>query len=354
MRRGHLPARAGTRKSVVVPETSAASAASASPTTRIHLFVCYYQSSSPERNAELDEVMRHVTHHQSAEYDEVHVVIEQPDVEAFRTVARRPATGTVAENVRVHVFHTRARFCDLFALAQQARDAHMQRASPPRRVVSIVCNSDVYVGSASLRHVRSDERLTDSAVYALTRYDVDAIGPEHEAGARFFRSAASQDCWIFGGALPAAPTASGVGAPQDAQIGDYLMGVWGCDNRLVYELAAYADCEVRNPSLTLRTYHLHNAGGTPARKGYRPQRGTILFPYLMLTPTTLREDDTSRTVWTLLTFVPTERDAPAAKVVIELVQPTGTRLRASLQQLHQPVYHKVTIVNSRRSEATHS
>lgn len=97
--------------------------------------------------------------------------------------------------------------------------------------VNVIANSDIYF--TELPHTPPP-----GEVWALSRWDVDADG-----NATLWDHADSQDAWIING------KPVGVDAP-------FTMGVPGCDNVLVH-LFREAGYVVRNPSKTIKAYHLH-------------------------------------------------------------------------------------------------
>lgn len=117
--------------------------------------------------------------------------------------------------------------------------------------INIIANSDIY-----FKDISFTPRFNEC--FALTRYEPTF----------FLNRADSQDVWMFRGR---------VNLPQYC---DFGMGVPGCDNRIAYELRA-SGYEVTNPSLTIKTYHLHN---TPTDHSKAVKR--IAPPYLKLTPCT--------------------------------------------------------------------
>lgn len=97
--------------------------------------------------------------------------------------------------------------------------------------VNVIANSDIYF--TDIPHTPPP-----GEVWALSRWDVDA-----EGNATLWDHADSQDAWIING------KPEGVDAP-------FTMGVPGVDNCLVH-LFREAGYVVRNPSKTIKAYHLH-------------------------------------------------------------------------------------------------
>jgi hypothetical protein len=93
-------------------------------------------------------------------------------------------------------------------------------------------NSDIYVEEINLTPDHND-------FFALTRYEVNKNGE-----VRFLNRSDSQDLWGVKGLV------------RIPKYCDYHCGVRGCDNRLAREMLLM-NYNVINPSLTLKSYHLH-------------------------------------------------------------------------------------------------
>jgi hypothetical protein len=122
--------------------------------------------------------------------------------------------------------------------------------------INVFCNSDIYFTDANiLRTIRPNE------CYALTRWNKTADG------IKFFDRVDSQDAWVFKGVVKDMPV-------------NFTPGLWGCDNRLVYELQR-AGYKVSNPSLSIKTVHLHEVD---SRNQVRTEINTVPPPYKTLIP----------------------------------------------------------------------
>lgn len=105
--------------------------------------------------------------------------------------------------------------------------------------INIIANSDIYFKEVSYAQFTN---LTPDTCYALTRWEILADG-----GEQFYNNSGSQDTWIFRGAIKMVEGAN------------FTQGVAGCDNKIAY-LLTQAGYKVTNPSLSIKTYHLHKSG----------------------------------------------------------------------------------------------
>ncbi len=100
----------------------------------------------------------------------------------------------------------------------------------------IIANTDVYFTS-EIEQI--NELEMDGKALCLSRWDVQTNGY-----AKLFNYEWSQDTWIF------------KGKPPLMEKCDFTMGLPACDNRFAYELAQKGIQPI-NPSLSIKTYHLH-------------------------------------------------------------------------------------------------
>lgn len=132
----------------------------------------------------------------------------------------------------------------------------------------ILCNTDIFFDEAlSLLEKSADDNL----VYCLTRWDYKESG-----NPVFYENFKSQDSWIFKGKLP-------------ENIGNYFMGLPGCDNRFAKELLD-SGCEIQNPSLTIKSIHVHGSN----LRNYHKSKDRVLGDYAYPLPTELKNH---RTQW---------------------------------------------------------
>jgi hypothetical protein len=100
--------------------------------------------------------------------------------------------------------------------------------------IIILANTDIYFNYT----IFSAKKIKKYDVYALTRWNY-----EDESNLVFYANFKSQDAWIFKGKLP-------------EDIGDYYMGLPGCDNRFAYELKSKG-YKLLNPSFSIQAIHMH-------------------------------------------------------------------------------------------------
>lgn len=108
--------------------------------------------------------------------------------------------------------------------------------------INIFANSDIYFDDENLQLIErfySDPK-NSKVIMALTRWDIIRGKP------KFFNRVDSQDVWIWKGIMSHKVKA------------DFLFGVPGCDNSIAHQLQKHYT--VINPSLTIKTYHLHESG----------------------------------------------------------------------------------------------
>jgi len=125
--------------------------------------------------------------------------------------------------------------------------------------INIIANSDIYFDET----IQLTAGMTHNDCYALSRWDVTRAGTAAHMDRRD-----SQDVWIVRGKVRNV-------------FGDFYLGYRGCDNRIAYEFQK-AGYVVRNPSKTIKTYHLHLSN----IRSYN-MSNVVSEPYLTVQPTIL-------------------------------------------------------------------
>ena len=125
--------------------------------------------------------------------------------------------------------------------------------------INIIINSDIYFIAEDLDRMKG---LQPNQCYALTRWDIYPDGMPV-----FLNRVDSQDCWIFRGEV------------KNIQGGSMFgLGQPGCDNKMAL-LLRDAGYDVLNPSLTIKSYHIHNS-----KISYYTRNDAVPPPYLRLNP----------------------------------------------------------------------
>ncbi len=132
--------------------------------------------------------------------------------------------------------------------------------------MSIIANSDIYFDSTILI---AKELLNKNEVFCLTRWDFNPQGKLN-----FYENFKSQDAWVFVGKLP-------------ENIGNYFMGLPGCDNRFAKELFD-SEYNIKNPSLTIKAIHVHSSN----LRNYHKTADRVIGEYAYPLPTELKNHKT--------------------------------------------------------------
>lgn len=200
----------------------------------MNLFINSYTDKHPERNAELVTCLEN--NRECEAISKIFLIGDtiQPEFSKLMNVP----------------FSARPTYKDYFNI--------INRFTQPNDI-NIIANTDIYFKDVDYNHFTN---LKHDDCYALSRWDVNAEGE-----AVHYNNSGSQDTWIFRGAIKMVEGAT------------FTQGVAGCDNKIAY-LLSEAGYRVTNPSLSIKTYHLHNTNirhyntdgkgrAIPHRKVYR-------------------------------------------------------------------------------------
>lgn len=110
--------------------------------------------------------------------------------------------------------------------------------------------------------------LDDKTFIALTRWNIEYDGFTGERLNVFMNNASSQDVWVFRAPIK-------IPAESNFNFG----ACWGCDNRIAY-LMDKEGYKVKNPSLQIKTYHLHLNNF----RSISMKDNSVAGPYLLLEP----------------------------------------------------------------------
>lgn len=122
----------------------------------------------------------------------------------------------------------------------------------------ILANSDIFFDE-TLDYVKKFD--LDGKLVTLTRYEYSSITKE----SHYLDSDCSQDVWIFNGGM----------VVEDS---NFLLGTLGCDNRIAF-LANKQEILIRNPSLKVKSYHVHDSNF----RTYT-EKDRVLSSYLYMLP----------------------------------------------------------------------
>jgi len=127
--------------------------------------------------------------------------------------------------------------------------------------INILANSDILFDESILLA----NKIQENEFFCLTRYEYD--GRLHKYNDTY-KGSDSQDVWIWKDMCK-------------IKNADYYLGVPGCDNKIAYE-AELSDYNVKNPSMSIKTYHKHESNirsGTSGSVKYR-----LYPPYKLVIP----------------------------------------------------------------------
>jgi hypothetical protein len=136
-------------------------------------------------------------------------------------------------------------------------------------LIRIIANTDVYFNET----LAKADKIKKKIVYCLTRWDLKLNGD-----IEFYPNFKSQDSWIFKDTLP-------------ENIGDYYMGIPGCDNRLAREFCE-SNFKIMNPSFSINSIHIHNTNKRTYDKGADKVSGK----YAYCLPVTLMGETKSKNI----------------------------------------------------------
>jgi hypothetical protein len=207
----------------------------------VNLFVSYYNDEHEQRRSELEKCFR--SNISNPLIDKVYVFCSEPDVELVLNFPN-------LDKIIIIKHDGKPTYQEMFDEINTRTREHE---------VNIIANSDIYFDtSINLMH-----KIKPNECYALTRWE---FGVAHQIQDR----GDSQDVWVFRGKI------------KDINYSEFCMGVPGCDNRIAHELQS-AGYTVTNPSLTIKTWHLHESN----IRRYDYHKEHIPQPYLKIKSTEL-------------------------------------------------------------------
>lgn len=221
-----------------------------------NLIVNFYQDKTSERQAELDFSL--IENFKNQKFEHFLVIVSEKDYSKLLSICPEDCKKKLIPVV----IETRPTYNDYFYF--------ISKTFPDTNNINVLSNLDIIIPEETL--IYSTFYLTEpKSCLALTRYDINN-GENYKSNSTFFNRADSQDTWIFKGSV------------ENISGANYGLGIAGCDNGIAHllETVGYV---VKNPSITLKTYHLHltNIRNYTNVVGQAIER--IPPPYKLLTPT---------------------------------------------------------------------
>jgi hypothetical protein len=186
---------------------------------KVHLIVCYYYEKNDFRRSEIVEaIKRNLQNHK---INAVTILLENAELSDNVIDAQSKVT--------IYKLKDRAKFCELF---NYFKPNH----------TNIIANNDIVIKLNTVANLKL--LLFRDACLTLTRYELNG---------KLFRETIgdSQDTWIFGPKIVKEKLI-------ELKIGNYYMGLLGCDNRLLYELF-FKGIKVFNLPWDFITLHNHSS-----------------------------------------------------------------------------------------------
>lgn len=210
---------------------------------KFNLFVNYYTDKHPERRDELNFCILENLRNKSlnniilicseADYKSLKdYVIKEDGIQMFGTITYD--RNGVLEKIIPVITELRPTFNDYFRL--------MNKFCSTDDNINIIANLDIIISEETLSN--SLKYLTSRSVcVALSRHDIKQRD-NYKDNAELFNRPDTQDTWMF------------IGGVKNISGADNTLGIAGIDNSVAYYLEQGGYTLV-NPSITLKTYHLH-------------------------------------------------------------------------------------------------
>ena len=206
----------------------------------LRLFTNAYPESDPKRRKELDQCLQ--KNAQSGVFASIHLFLEN--------LPSPPIQHPIVETRPVF---SRPRYSDYFAWINEVVGSDD---------LCFVANTDIYFDESI--------QLLDSLVEGMRCAALSRWEPGEGGRYQVRERGDSQDTWVFRGPI------------RESLRGDFPVGVRFCDNKIAWEIKE-AGYEVSNPSLSIRSYHLHQSSLRSYDSTQPPEHG-IRPPYLYLEP----------------------------------------------------------------------
>jgi hypothetical protein len=223
---------------------------------KYNLFVNYYTDKNPERQKEIDFCFEQNLNNEK--FNCCYVIVNGEDSKKYDGIISR----TIQRDKILHrrVMQERPTYNDYFDITERYFN------QPDN--INIICNSDIVICKDTMEVIEQYVTTSNKAL-ALSRWDVSDIS-NYQSNAVLFNRADSQDTWIFKGGVP------------NVEGADFTMGIAGCDNSIAY-LLERAGYSLVNPSMSIKTYHIHLSNIRNYINGENTQR--VPPPYMLVSPT---------------------------------------------------------------------
>jgi len=221
-----------------------------------NLFINFYQDKNEARQREL--LICVLANVYNEEIDTVNILVSNRDSNSLMALMEK-IKPAYHPKISIIPFNNRPALNDYFRLTQKYPQD-----------INIIANKDIILDVNSLKRLKYWE--WKNYFLALTRWDFINNKLEKDK-AVFYNQPDSQDTWITKGIIP------------QVNGGNIKLGTCGVDNKIAYLLQNHY--EVINPSLEIKTYHLHltNIRNYMDRVGRPIER--IPPPYKIIQPTIL-------------------------------------------------------------------
>lgn len=183
----------------------------------MRLFLHYFKNKNIDRCKELDFCTKHNINNKN--FEKVFLLLEnETDKQDWM----------LKEHVEIICLNKRLNFKDMFEFANTITTNQ----------INVLCNLDIFFDD-TIQYINN---MKDNDFITLTRWNIDVKTKQ----ANFFNVNCSQDTWIWKGKVD-----------LNKLDLDFNFGVPGCDNAICgeFHINGY---RVLNPSLTIKTYHLHS------------------------------------------------------------------------------------------------
>ena len=222
---------------------------------KYNLIVNYYIDKNPERSSELDFcILENVKNYHLTK---ILIISSQSHFEHLMRICPEEYKAKIIPVIE----DKRPTYNDYFLL--------IRKNFSELDNINVISNLDVILPAESLLY--STFYLTGNTCLALSRWDVQDRNTYQETSVLFDRPD-SQDTWIFKGSV------------QNIIGADFTLGVAGCDNSIAH-LLENSGYDVKNPSRTIKTYHLHLTN----IRNYTDLSGQAIYrvppPYKLIHPT---------------------------------------------------------------------